>query len=149
MRNRAKCKLCESVIESYHSTDYCECKCGEIGVDGGEALRCCAKSWSNFIRVEDDDSETIVRVEELTRYEKADMEINTLNKLDKEKETESKKNDQAQYAQPQKKHIIGMLDNMIREYDQLPQHAMNAPISHYDFLSLLLLISALAKDDIS
>ena len=35
MRNRAKCKLCSSVIESYHRYDEVSCKCGEINISGG------------------------------------------------------------------------------------------------------------------
>ena len=66
MRNRAKCKLCQSTIESFHPTDLVLCKCGEISVDAGEGLKCAAKSWENFLRVDDEGNEIIVKVESKT-----------------------------------------------------------------------------------
>ena len=36
VRNRAKCKKCEKVIESLHRHDFKTCKCGAIFVDGGK-----------------------------------------------------------------------------------------------------------------
>ena len=62
MRNIAKCRLCESIIESTHEKDYVTCKCGEISVDGGTLLRCAAKNFDNFIRVDDEGNEIIVKV---------------------------------------------------------------------------------------
>jgi hypothetical protein len=47
---KAKCKLCEDVIESKHRHDYVACKCGEIFLDGGESyLRGGSKSPDNFV----------------------------------------------------------------------------------------------------
>lgn len=148
MRNRAKCKLCNSIIESFHATDYVDCKCGEIGVDGGEALRCCAKSWDNFLRVDDEGNEIPVKIEELTKYDRADMEPYSYDESEKRNASTNEKQ-QAHDTKPHKKDIIIMLDNMISDYDKLPQHVLQSPISHYDFLSLLLIISAFAKEDIS
>lgn len=62
MRNIAKCKLCECVIESVAVNDYVSCKCGEISVDGGHLLRCAAKDFANFVRVDDEGNEIIVSV---------------------------------------------------------------------------------------
>lgn len=54
-RNRAKCRLCGSIIESLHRHDFKKCSCGEIMVDGGnDYWRCGAKDWRNFIRLDDD-----------------------------------------------------------------------------------------------
>ncbi len=64
MQNRAKCKLCQSVIESLNEKDYVTCKCGEISVDGGEAMRCAAKNFDNFLRVDDDGNEIVVKVKD-------------------------------------------------------------------------------------
>lgn len=33
--NKAKCKKCGDVIHSKHRHDFVECKCGAIGIDGG------------------------------------------------------------------------------------------------------------------
>lgn len=58
MRNRAKCKICEEILESFHRHDYVTCKCGEISIDGGQDYwRCSAKDWSNFLRVDDNGNE--------------------------------------------------------------------------------------------
>lgn len=35
LRNRARCKLCGSIIESKHVHDFVTCGCGAISVDGG------------------------------------------------------------------------------------------------------------------
>lgn len=76
MKNKAKCKLCLSVIESLDEKDYVTCKCGEISVDGGSSLRCAAKNFDNFIRVDDEGNEIIVKVRE--KYGKSDL-INLLD----------------------------------------------------------------------
>lgn len=63
MRNRAKCKLCNSIIESFHSHDYVSCDCDEISVDGGsDFMRASAKNWENFIRIDEEDNEIPVKV---------------------------------------------------------------------------------------
>lgn len=62
MKNKAKCKLCESVIESLSEKDHVTCKCGEISVDGGDAMRCAAKNFENFLRVDDEGNEIVVKV---------------------------------------------------------------------------------------
>ena len=54
MRNRAKCKLCNSIIESLHRYDYVKCACGEIAISGGlYELETSAKDYANFLRVDD------------------------------------------------------------------------------------------------
>lgn len=35
IRNIAKCKICDDVIESKHTYDYVMCKCGAIFLDSG------------------------------------------------------------------------------------------------------------------
>ena len=41
--NRAKCKLCNDVVQSNNRHDFVTCKCGKVSVDGGSwyAKRCC------------------------------------------------------------------------------------------------------------
>jgi len=34
--NKARCLLCNTIIESSHRHDYVKCKCGAIAVDGGK-----------------------------------------------------------------------------------------------------------------
>ena len=33
--NKAQCRLCGDVIESFHRHDFVTCKCGAIFIDGG------------------------------------------------------------------------------------------------------------------
>ena len=128
MRNRARCKLCQSVIESFHSTDLVLCKCGEIFVEGGDALRCGASDWNNFLRVDDEGNEIVVVVKN-----KAEATIND--------ETSR----EFVQSKPTKKDLLGMLDDMIANIEKLPIHAMSSPISHYDFVAALMLIGQILR----
>ncbi len=127
MRNRAKCKLCNKIVESFMRNDYVMCECGEISVNHGDALWCEARSWDNFLRVDDEGSEKPV-----TYQDKDSQENGAIN--DKEKA-----------HKPSTDELISMLDEMVKSYDNLPLHAMLAPISHADQLSLLMLVSSLFK----
>ena len=63
--NKARCKLCNDIIESTHRHDFVRCKCGEIFVDGGlEYLRRGANSFDNFIGL----SETVEEEIEVPDY---------------------------------------------------------------------------------
>lgn len=123
MKNRAKCKLCDTVIESFHSTDYVICNCGEIAVDQGDAMRCAAKNWDNFIRIDDDGKEIPVNIKE--------EDVKPIDIQEK----------------PTKKELLEMLDEMVKSYDNLPPQAMNAPVTNYDMSSALLLLSAILRAD--
>jgi hypothetical protein len=46
-----------------------------------------------------------------------------------------------------KKEVYNMLVEMEKAYDNLPPGAMVAPLTHYDFHSLLLLLIALLRED--
>jgi hypothetical protein len=131
MKNRAKCKICQSIIESMHSTDLVLCKCGAISLDGGDAMRCAANDWSNFLRVDDEGNEIIIKIQNI------------------ENATQSQ-NEQNLSSEPQKlkrENLIKMLEEMIASIERLPTHAMQSPISHYDLVSSLLLISEIFKAD--
>ncbi|HUX79861.1 MAG TPA: hypothetical protein VMW10_08990 [Alphaproteobacteria bacterium] len=125
MINRAKCKLCNSIIESYHATDLVLCKCGEISVDGGNALKCSANDWANFIRVDDQGNEIIPQIKEKDAVKPLDVETT---------------------SKPTKKELLNMLDEMIKNIENLPQDAMLAPINHYDYCSSLLLLSSILRE---
>jgi hypothetical protein len=122
MRNRAKCKLCGDIIESMHSTDLQACKCGQIYVDGGDALSCGSYDWNNFLRVDDEGNEIIVTVQK-------------------------KENNSAieKFHKPNQKELLDMLDEMRKNIENLPQHAMLSPITHADFCSLLILLSSIFR----
>lgn len=51
-------------------------------------------------------------------------------------------------AKPTKKELLDMIDEMAKNIENLPPHAMSLPINHYDFFSLLVLLSALFKNEL-
>ncbi len=124
MRNRAKCKKCESIIESFHSTDYVTCKCDEISVSGGSAMRCAAKDFCNFMRVDDEGNEVVPKVL-----------LANVSAITQEAEQEEITYD----------GLVNMLDEMIKNIERLPSHVMTSPITHYDFCSLMLLLSGILR----
>lgn len=128
MRNRAKCKKCEDVIESFHRHDFVSCKCGEISVDGGqEYFRCLAKDWANFIRVDDENNEIPVKIV----AEEQKKPLQTL-----------------QTEEPQSLTLetrLSMLDEMIKSIERLPDYALDAPVNHYDYLAMLTLLREIFK----
>lgn len=111
MRNRAKCKVCSSIIESLTAKDEVTCKCGQISVSGGERLLCAALNWDNFLRIDDNDNEIKPQI--------VDKPAPTLSEL------------------------IDELDDLIQRIDDMPDQAMIVSINHYDFQSLLILISGI------
>lgn len=126
MKNRAKCKLCNSIIESFHRHDYVTCKCGEIAVDGGKDYwRALANDWINFIRLDDEGNEIIIKVEE-----KETPEPIVENVIPK----------------PTKKEMMDMLQEMIKSYENMPQNALSTACTNYDLLSALMLLSAILRD---
>lgn len=126
MKNRAKCKLCQSVIESFHSMDYVSCKCGHISVDGGDAMRCSAIDWSNFMRVDDEGNEIIVKVKNDDDVKRLYIEGERQEKLSKDR-------------------MLEMLEEMIKSYESLPENAKRSPVTHYDLISVLLLFSSIFR----
>lgn len=125
MRNRAKCKLCKSVIESFHEFDYVTCKCGEISIDGGlQKCRAMAKSWENFLRVDDNDDEIIVTVKDAEEQKESIEPVKSGITRDE---------------------LLITVNEMIKNVESLPERVMNEPINHYDYASLLMLISSILK----
>jgi len=125
MKNRAKCKLCESIIESFHSTHYDVCKCGEISVDGGDAMRCYAKDFSNFLRVDDEGNIIIPIIKTSDDVKPLDIDI----------------------SKPTKKDLIAMLENLLKSIEDMPSAALTAPATNYDILSFGMIILAIFKSD--
>ncbi len=126
MRNRAKCKLCEGIIESYHSEDYVTCKCDEISVYGGNAMKCAAKDFKNFVRVDDDGNEIIPTI-----LETDDSASHTQEHHEKS---------------ISKKQKLDMLQALIESIEKLPSHALYAPVTHHDLLTSLTLVSSILRD---
>ncbi len=127
MRNRAKCKLCRDVIESFHSTDHVQCSCGEIDVFGGEAMRCAAAHWENFIRLDDKGNEFIPKVQ--------NSPDDPVSAMIYPEEPLSKA------------ALLSEFDQIVKSYDSLPRHVLDSPVSHADLLSVLLVLQAILRAD--
>lgn len=122
MKNRAKCKLCHSIIESFHPTDYVICNCGEISVYGGDSMICSAKNWDNFLRVDDEGNEIFITV----------------------KSPQEEVKDRKKITRAEMKDIVNEIK---RKIELLPTHAMDLPLNHYDYLSILMLFSSILEVD--
>lgn len=129
MRNRAKCKLCKSVLESFFADDYVHCKCGEIAIWGGnQELGTKANNYANFLRVDDKDNEIIVQY----------------------KESSEEKPKELGDAPPKaitKNELVAILDEMIKSDESLPEQALHAQLTYYDLLRYMMLISNIFKKE--
>ena len=129
MKNKAKCKLCEEIIESVFFKDDVNCKCGEISLSGGNIKNWCyAKNWENFLRIDDDGNEIVPRIINASEKNEVGDEYQKISK-------------------PTKEEKIEMLGAMIKSTKELPEGAMILPISQYDFLSLIMLLYSIFKDE--
>lgn len=116
MRNRAKCKACESIIESTRLNEEVSCMCGQISVSGGDNLGCAAINWANFLRVDDEGNVIVPTIKEAA-------------------------------SKPTRDDFLAALDEMIRRIEEMPKQAMCVAINHYDFVSLLILLSSIFRCD--
>jgi hypothetical protein len=80
MRNRAKCKSCESIIESKAHNDEMVCKCGQISVSGGDRLGCSALNWNNFLRVDDEGNVIVPKIQDTPKATREDF-LNALDEM--------------------------------------------------------------------
>jgi len=127
MKNRAKCKLCGSIIESFHEHDYITCKCSEISIWGGlNAYYTSANDYSNFLRVDDEGNEIVVSV--------------------KEKETSNVKPLYIE-TKPTRADLIKMLEEMAKNIENLPPSSMSSPLTNYDLGSLISLLTMIFKSE--
>lgn len=127
MKNRAKCKLCNDVLESFHEFDYVTCKCGEISISGGSIrLECSAKDWKNFARVDEFNNEISVKV----------LQQGEVNEQ-KDEESQDMTRDEK----------IEMLETMVKNIESLPKAALLASINHYDLYSYLILVVSILKSE--
>ena len=116
MHNRAKCKLCQSIIESISLYDEITCTCGHISVMGGDKMGCRAIEWKNFLRVDDEGNEIVPTIQESPKP-----------------------------APITKREMLEALDLLIKKIEEMPQNAMIISINHYDYLTLLVWLSSFCK----
>ena len=127
--NRAKCKLCNSVIESFHQADYVTCKCGEYAVLNGAGLDCESKSgdWSNFVRVDDLGNEITVKHIQKSQSKEDDQSVDEANHNLSVKEA------------------ISALDEIIKTYNNFPSHEKTSYVLQYELVSFMEIVSGLFK----
>lgn len=121
MRNRAKCKKCQSIIESLLPDDTQVCECGEIGIWGGEIeYKSFAKDYSNFLRVDDSGEEHEVTY------------LGTPVEKNMGEETNSEKN----LSQPTLGEMIDSVKAQIKAIENLPDAAKWQAVNQLDLLSV-------------
>lgn len=129
MQNKAKCKLCSDIIQSYHSTDYVICKCGEISLDGGDAMRCYAtKDLANVIRIDDNGNEIIPKIVDGNNATYTSLSDKSVDDLELSSDA-----------------LLDMLSDQIASYDRLPKDALYSPAMVTDMLSFMMIILAILK----
>jgi hypothetical protein len=123
MRNQAKCRLCNDIIESKQGDDGVYCKCGEISFhDNGKRGGC--KNPQNFLYIDDEGNEIIADVIQ-------NQEKTAIHPPDSSK--------------PNREELINMLYDMGLRIENLPREAIYSPINHADFYSLIILLSAIFR----
>lgn len=123
MRNRAKCKKCNAIIESFVMNDLISCECKAIAISGGAyRYEVFANDFNDVIRIDDDDKEIIPKI---------------VNKSEQE---------QAKPL-PKREELLEELDRMIENIDKLPPEAKMSYINHYELGSLLVLLSLILRSD--
>ncbi len=124
MKNRAKCKLCLSILESFHRDDYVTCTCGEIAIHGGtDHYGVSYRDHNNFLRIDDEGNQIVVTI-------KDSDDVKQLY------------ND----SKPSREDLIRMLDEMANTIEALPSYAKQNPVTQYDLLSLISLMSLILKN---
>ncbi len=83
-------------------------------------MRCAAIDWSNFLRVDDAGNEIVPTI-------KGEAQAS------------------APKEKPSKQELLKLLGDMIENIERLPQVALTLPVTHYDLLSALLLLSEILR----
>lgn len=95
-----------------------------------DKFECSAKSFTNFLRVDDEDNEIVVK---------------TIDKDSKEPE-HLEPSPQKDAPLLSRKEKLDMLRAMIKNIENLPTGAMMQPINHYDHCSALVLLLSILDE---
>lgn len=122
MRKRAKCKVCNSILE-VTLYDMTFCKCGEVSIDmlSGEFHANVQDDINNLILVDDEGNEIIPKI---ATNSLIDSEIPYHNS---------------------KQSLIYALEQMSKNIYSLPSEARSSPITHSDFGELITLLSSIFR----
>lgn len=128
MRNRAKCKLCKSVIESLedNAQELIACACGEIAIMGGSSHYYVEvkDKFENMLRIDDNEQEVSVKV--------------------KQSESQDTK-EEAMEIKPTRDQLLEMLLEQLRVSENLPPHVRSSFVTYLDLEAALWLVYAIFK----
>lgn len=128
MRNRAKCKLCEDIIES-SGTEWVSCSCSHIGIGGGEKYYgTVAVDYTNFLRIDDDGNE---------------IPVTYVEKEPAKQQVEQAAEEEPTYTLT-KQDKIDSLKGILDAINNVPPDRF---ITHYDYHQSLCLIISIFLDD--
>lgn len=139
MRKRAKCKVCNSILE-VTLYDMTFCKCGEVSIDmlSGEFHANVQDDIDNLILIDDEGNEIIpIHSEEIQNFSSEHVTLKleeNLVSLPSYKEWILKRNE-----------LIETLDAMAKNIESLPSNARQSPITHSDFGALITLLSSIFR----
>lgn len=139
MTDKAKCKLCSTIIEISEDIQGIKiCSCGEIGL--GKALgklTLIANDFKNIIRIDDDGKEYETRISERRANKESSPEIPDSSNAEKDAKGSDMGDTDISPLKPDRESIIEILEAMIQTIEGMPQHARLAPITHADYAWVL------------
>lgn len=137
MRNRAKCKLCKSIIAAKDRLDYVSCACGEITIDCATGVfhANIKQDKSNLILLDDDGNEIVPK--EASEKSVFPGVTGPVDEVTKNSIT----------IKPTKQELIEMLDDLRLNILRLPQEGQLASITNYDLSLVLTTLVAIFRSD--
>lgn len=142
MKSRAKCKLCNSILESKGIHDVVSCKCGEISIDrDGYSFHVHIKNdKSNLIMIDDEGNEILPKAADPLKAQENDVEYSSPTS-----QAVFEGEDKREVNMHSKRELLAILDAMAHNIDSLPPSARFTSVTHTDFSSLLTLLSELFR----
>lgn len=128
MKNRAKCRLCGDILESLTQFDVVECSCKEISIWGGEyELRCHARDFKNFLRIDDRGAERQVKYIEVHE--------------------EDQKNEASEPVPKAltRQELIDEIDTLVQYISDYPPHKLHSACTYADLRDFVSLLSSVLK----
>jgi hypothetical protein len=118
MRNRGKCKLCHTIIESFYMGHLDTCKCGAVSVFNGDGMDMAPFNSPHFLRVDEVGNEIVVSYKE------------------KDAEGDQDKGEHNPNEPRSRADLIKDFENAIEYIDKAPDHEQysfvtNAALCHY------------------
>ena len=126
---KIQCKICSSIIEHLENK-VVGCVCGEVLLDGEMQLIACKTNKSNFFVI----GHEAELLESISSQERDKVKKFAKEELEKTKEIS-------------REVCLDSLNEYIKCLKELPPQSMTAPVSHYDLLMVLELMSMILSFD--